>query len=51
MEIYFIFKFMPATEVIYEGFNSRTMYFLSLWMTLVGIYLYVRGKVDYMKTP
>ncbi len=27
------------------------MYFVSLWLTLVGIYLYVRGKADFIKTP
>ena len=51
IEIYFIFKFLPATDVAFEGFSSRTMYFVSMWMTLVGLYLYIRGKVDYMNTP
>jgi len=51
MEIYYIFKFLPATEVAFEGFKSTTMYFVSVWMTLVGIYLYIRGKADFFNTP
>ena len=48
MEIYYIFKFVPATEVAFEGFQ---WYFVSVWMTLVGIYLYIRGKADFFNTP
>ena len=51
MEIYYIFKFLPATEVAFEGFKSTTMYFVSVWMTLVGVYLYIRGKADFFNTP
>ncbi len=50
-ELYVIVKFLPVDDVAFEGFNSRVMYFLSIWMTLTGVYMFVQSKFDQASTP
>ena len=51
LETYVVFKFIPVEDVAFEGFHSKPMYLISLWVTITGLYLMIKAKSDQCETP
>jgi hypothetical protein len=41
MRIYVVLKYQPVLEIVFDGFNSRFMFFVQLWLTVMGVYMMV----------
>lgn len=46
LEMYFVFKFIPITDVAFQGVTTWTMFYSSLLLIIFGVNLMVQSKID-----